>query len=165
MAKYEVADLVFAFNNGEMLKLLIKRAGKLNGANFEAAKKIEDEMTRLKNEKFAQLVQPIYFYCTFKNQAGCKGAIERGKLKFMDKKHRIALLKARSPSDLLWLNRDVSKRSARIGGIVLAIIIICLVLLCGYCFVVEITMQIYILFRMDPPQVTCEVLEETYSYE
>lgn len=148
-----------------MLKLLIKRASKLNNANFKAANKIEEQMTRLKNENFDKLVQPIYFYCTFKDQAGCKKALEKGKFKFMNKKHKISLLKARSPSDLLWLNRDVSKRSARIGGIVMAFIIICLVLLCGYFFVVEITMQIYILFRTDPPQATCEVLDASYSYE
>ena len=71
IAKYGVADLVFAFNNGEMLKLLIKRASHLNGGKFKKAKKVEQELTRIKNESFQELIQPIYFYCTFKERVGC----------------------------------------------------------------------------------------------
>ena len=87
MARYGVADLVFAFNNGEMLKLLIKRASCLNSAKFDKAKLIEEQLTQIKNEKYEQLVKPIYFYCTFKERAGCQRALEKKKLKFMDKKH------------------------------------------------------------------------------
>ena len=35
--KYGVADLIFAFNNGKMMKLLIKRAGYLSKTKFEKA--------------------------------------------------------------------------------------------------------------------------------
>jgi len=70
MEKYRIADLVFAFNNGVMLRLLKKRASLLNNAKFEKARAVELEMTKIKNEKYAQLVQPIYFYCTFMRSVG-----------------------------------------------------------------------------------------------
>lgn len=42
LAECEVADNVFAFNNGEMLKLLKKRASHLNSAKFDKAKQVEE---------------------------------------------------------------------------------------------------------------------------
>ena len=48
----QIADIVFAFDNKEMLKLLTKRYKCLLNANFKEAEKIEAQLTQIKNEKF-----------------------------------------------------------------------------------------------------------------
>ena len=60
-----VADIVFAFNNREMLKLLMKRGKYLSNANMDKAEAVEKEMTILKNQKFDELIVPNHFFCTF----------------------------------------------------------------------------------------------------
>lgn len=122
-------------------------------------------MTAVKNQKFEQLVQPIYFYCTLKGTAGIERALELGELRFMDGKHKVPILQARTPSDLLWLNRDVSKRSARIGGTVMAVIILFLTVICGYAFVVELSVQVYVMLRINPPSADCSVISNVYDEE
>ena len=76
--QYRVADLIFTFNNGEMLQLLRKRAQYLSDAKFHKAQSVESKMTELKQEKFDQLVVPIYFYCTFMEDFGQQEAVNRG---------------------------------------------------------------------------------------
>ena len=48
----QIADIVFAFDNKQMLKLLTKRYKCLLNANFKEAEKIETQLTQIKNEKF-----------------------------------------------------------------------------------------------------------------
>ena len=69
---------------------------------------------------------------------GIHEAVERGHLNFMDGKHHVDLQVARSPSDLLMLNRGVSQRAARVGGIIMALIVALCVFATGWCFVIEI---------------------------
>ena len=45
----KVADIVFAFNNREMLKLLKERYDCLCKCNYEEARKVEEELTKLKD--------------------------------------------------------------------------------------------------------------------
>ena len=153
-----MADITFAFNNGKMLKYLIKRAQYLSKTEFTKALKVEHKLTALKNKKYEELVTPIYFYCTFMNSEGISEAMEREKLTFLDK-YSIKLQVARSPSDLLWLNRDVSRRKARIYGYIIALVAICIVLVCGYLFSTELGLQIYISYRKDPPAQNCKQLD------
>ena len=61
----KIADLAFAFNNAEMLRLLTHRAKALLAAKFKSVAQIEDKMTREKNILYDKLVQPNSFYCTF----------------------------------------------------------------------------------------------------
>ena len=48
-----------------MLELLIKRGKYLNNANMEKAEKVEKQMTKLKDEKYEELIIPNSFFCTF----------------------------------------------------------------------------------------------------
>ena len=96
-------------------------------------------MTDLKNEKYNELVVPIYFYCTFMEGVGMYMAEKRGKLRFMDEKHEISLKVAKNPSDLLHMNRGVSASKARIGGILIAFIVFLAVIFSAYLFIQAIT--------------------------
>ena len=48
----KVADIVFAFNNTVMLRLLKKRYKYLCKAKFDKAEAIEEKLTALKNDKY-----------------------------------------------------------------------------------------------------------------
>ena len=66
----KIADINFAFNNREMLLLLNKRYDYLCKAKFDKVEQIENEITRVKDEKYSQLVVPNTFYCTFMEGKG-----------------------------------------------------------------------------------------------
>jgi len=46
----------------------------------------------------------------------------------------------------------------------MAIIVTMLVLICGYLFVIEITITIYLMYRKSPPVADCELLMDTQDY-
>ena len=145
-----------------MLKLLSKRAKYLSKTKLRKASQVEQKLTQIKNEEFEEMVTPIYFYCTFMEAEGVQEATHRGKLRFM-RDYSIDLQSARSPSDLLWYNRDVSRRSARISGIFIAAIVVAMATVCGYLFSYELSMQLYINFRIDPPTQNCHQLFVQYT--
>ena len=68
-------------------------------------------MTQIINEKYEEFVMPTKFYCTFMEGVGQKKALELGHLQCDDKE--IVLKKAKSPSDIIWLNRGLSKGKKR----------------------------------------------------
>ena len=68
--KSEIADIVFSFNNREIISLLKKRYKYLCKAQFDKAEEIENKMTKIKDEKFDELVTPNNFWCTFKEGEG-----------------------------------------------------------------------------------------------
>ena len=53
-----------------MLVLLNKRYKYLCAAKFEKAEKIEEQLTKIKNEEYDDLVVPNYYFCTFKEGIG-----------------------------------------------------------------------------------------------
>lgn len=120
-------------------------------------------MTELKQNKFDELVVPIYFYCTFMEGFGQQEVVERGHLSFMDDRYRIDINEARSPSDILWLNRDVSKRTARIGGGFMVLVVTLFILSSGYIFILAMSVQNYILYRTNPPNVNCNAMNTVHS--
>ena len=60
-----IADVIFAFNNRDMLSLLSKRAMYLQSVNFNKATDVEREMTELKNSHYDRLVTPNTFFIVF----------------------------------------------------------------------------------------------------
>ena len=66
----QVADIVFAFDNSVMLRLLKKRYEYLCKAKFDKAEAIEERMTTLKNDKYEQIIVPNTFFCTFMEGEG-----------------------------------------------------------------------------------------------
>ena len=68
-------------------------------------------MTQIMNENYEEFVVPTKFYCTFMEGVGRKKALELGHMDIDDKK--IVLKKVKSPSDIIWLNRGLSKGKKR----------------------------------------------------
>ena len=91
-----------------MLVLLKKRYDYLCKAEFQKAEEIENMLTIVKNSKYDELIVPNTYYCTFMHGAGQQKAL---KLKHIDcDGHKVEIKQAKNPSDLLWLNRGISRR-------------------------------------------------------
>ena len=73
---YEVADIQLAFDNNQMMNLLAKRANALRKRNFAKAKRIQEQMTKYKNENFEKLFIPKKFFCTFRTEYAYHKALE-----------------------------------------------------------------------------------------
>ena len=57
----------FIFGNNKLLELLEQRADALKDRNFEKAGKIEEKMTKYKNENFEKLMRPIHALIIFQD--------------------------------------------------------------------------------------------------
>ena len=114
-------------------------------------------MTQIMNENYEEFVRPTKFYCTFMEGVGQKKALELGHIQFDDKE--IVLKKAKSPSDIIWLNRGISKGKQRCRFWTSAVILVISIIVLHLIFLLEIKAQIYITFRGNPPQVDCEGLK------
>ena len=116
-------------------------------------------MTKLKNEKLEQLVVPTSFFCTFMKVRGKNSAIENN-LEFKldvqpDSHYTIEAFRARSPSDVLWLNQGESIRKKRCQIAIISFTALILAWMVGFLFITEIGVQIYINYRKYPPTSTC----------
>ena len=110
----KVADLTFAFDNGSMINLLKYRAKAIHKAKFDIVSKLENKLTRLKNQDFEKLNVPNTFYCTFANVAARKSALNLERIDFYGEKLKVK--EAPNPSDIIWENREVTgfNRSCRL---------------------------------------------------
>ena len=72
--------------------------------------------------------------------------------------HTVQFKEAKSPSDTLWLNRGVPKKSQCIRicmGLAIVTFTVCIVYLM---FSFEVAGKIYINYRANPPNTSCESL-------
>ena len=130
-------------------------------AKFDEASQVETKMTALKNEKYDELIVPNTYYCTFMEGTGQQAAVRLKK--FDCDGHEIIMKEAKNPSDILWLNRGVSRSSQVWRGIIVMLVISIVSTIIYFLFQFEIGLQIYILYRRKPPGVICSVLYETYG--
>ena len=167
--EFHVADMTFSFNNKQMLKLLLNRAKYLQSANIDKAKEVEAKMTQLKNEKLEQLVVPTSLFCTFMKVRGKNSATENNfefKLDAsLDKHYTIEASRARSPSDILWLNQGEPIRKRRCLIAIISGIALTLAWIVGFLFITEIGMQMYINYIKDPPISFCYQLLKQKEFE
>ena len=156
-----VADIAFAFNNRNMLKLLRKRYKYLRQAKFDKAEEIETQMTALKDDKYEQLVVPNTMYVTFMEGIAQQESIDKGV--FVIAGERLKMKNAKSPSDIMWMNRGVSKRSQIWRGIFVVFFVLTVTVALYLIFTIEVQYKIYINYRAHPPGVICADLYDTYT--
>ena len=65
-----------------MIKLLKKRSNMLRKRDFESTSQIEKKMTKLKDDKFDELIVPNTFWMTFMHVEAKRKALENPKIKF-----------------------------------------------------------------------------------
>ena len=102
---------------------------------------------------------PTSFFCTFMKVRGKNSTIENNLEFKIDvqpyRKYTVEATRARSPSDVLWLNQgeSISKKRCQIALISGTALILAWIV--GFIFITEIGVQIYINYRKYPPTSTC----------
>lgn len=70
ISEVKIADIVFAFNNAELIQLLKARGNHIMFQRFDAMREIEKKISTLKDEKFRDLVKPVDSFITFEEEDG-----------------------------------------------------------------------------------------------
>ena len=159
-----VADVAFAFNNHQMLELLQKRYKYLCDAKFEKAARVEDQLTNLKNNQYPNLTIPNTFFCTFMEGEGQRTAVSLGEID-CDEGYKLNMKEAKNPSNVLWMNMGVPRKTQVIRGLIVAFIVLIMVVIVYFIFTVEVSAQIYISYKGNPPGINCGAMIKAETVE
>lgn len=66
----KIADIVFAFNNAQLINLLKERGQHIMYQRFDKMRETEKKISDLKNEKFKDLTKPVDAFITFEEEDG-----------------------------------------------------------------------------------------------
>jgi hypothetical protein len=66
----KIADIVFSFNNAELIGLLKERGQNIMYQRFDQMRKVEDRISKLKDERFKDLTKPCEAFITFEEEDG-----------------------------------------------------------------------------------------------
>ncbi len=70
ISEVKIADIVFAFDNAELIKLLKLRGYYIKYQNFDKMRETERKISILKDEKFRELTKPVEAFITFEEEDG-----------------------------------------------------------------------------------------------
>jgi hypothetical protein len=94
----KIATISFAFDNGEVIKSLVKRGNAIVNKNTEKKEEAEAEIELFKKDKLDEITKPVKAYITFETQEG----YERGcRMKQNGSKD---LKPAVEPTNIIWEN-------------------------------------------------------------
>lgn len=68
LSEVKIADIVFAFNNSELIKLLKTRGNHIMYTRYDKMREVEAEISRLKNERFKEWTRPVAAFVTFEEE-------------------------------------------------------------------------------------------------
>lgn len=68
MREVKIADIVFAFNNSELIKLLRLRGAHIMYQRYDQMREVEKQISQLKDEKFGDLTRPVSAFVTFEEE-------------------------------------------------------------------------------------------------
>lgn len=66
----KIADIVFSFNNPQLINLLKERGSHIMYQRFDKMRQVEEKISVLKNEKFNSLTKPCEAFITFEEEDG-----------------------------------------------------------------------------------------------
>jgi hypothetical protein len=111
-----IADVVFAYDNADLIALLRERADYIKAAEWDKLTECEQRIEKLKNDEFKKLTRPVYAFITFEEDEGHVMALEYDKKKkflcFGKNKQTatifeapLVLKPATEPTNIKWENR------------------------------------------------------------
>ena len=170
ITEVKIADIVFAFNNAELIQLLRARGGHIMYQRFDEMRKVEQQISTLKNEKFADLTKPVDAFITFEEEDGSIiGQYYEKQANPADRKWPpksflgvdLVLVESTEPTNIIWENRhwtaaDYMKRTA----IVFVVIFFLVLVSFGMIFFCK---QFSIKINNKYPMVDCDLTRSTYS--
>lgn len=111
----KIADIVFAFNNSELIHLLRQRGAFINNQQFDKMREVEKKISESKNENYSKLTKPVCVFITFEEEDGyiiaqkfepqysLTGKAEPALAKLMN--HDLFVKEATEPTNIIWENR------------------------------------------------------------
>jgi hypothetical protein len=170
ISEVKIADIVFAFNNAELIELLKIRGNHIQFQRFDHMRAVEKRISELKDEKFRDLIKPVDAFITFEEEDGSiigqeyeeettiwgKALPAKGKFLGQD----FFLKESTEPTNIIWENRhwtpkDYAKRFAQ----VIAIISILVLISFGIIFFCKsYSLQV----KKKYPTIDCKTVSDTY---
>jgi hypothetical protein len=133
ISEVKIADIVFAFSNAELIRLLKVRGQHIVFQRYDAMRAVEQQISDLKNQKFNELIRPVDAFITFEEEDGMIIGQEFeaqytffGKRKPSEKEFmgdELFLEESTEPTNIIWENRhwtaaDYAKRTLQVVAIV-----------------------------------------------
>ena len=119
----KIADIVFAFNNAELIKLLKERGQHIMFQRFDQMREVEAKISKLKDENYQDLTRPVCAFITFEEEDAYLLALdfahdheedhghdhehEKPKLKPI-LGHEFKCVAATEPTNIIWENRHLT---------------------------------------------------------
>jgi hypothetical protein len=70
ISEVKIADIAFAFNNAELIRLLKLRGYYIKFQNFNKMRETEAKISQLKDERFSDITKPVEAFITFEEEDG-----------------------------------------------------------------------------------------------
>lgn len=129
----KIADIVFAYDNAEMIKDLKTRGAHLMFNRYEKARALEVKMIKCKEENYEKLIRPVDAFITFEEEDGkivadeleaeftFFGSKKPAEYQFLDED--LHFIEATEPTNIIWENRhftaaDYIKRTLQVLAII-----------------------------------------------
>lgn len=111
LKKVQVADIIFAYDNSNLINLLKKRGTAIGNLKFDEMRKVEKEIDELINKEFDKLTEPVSAFIIFEEEDGIIVALEESEAnsdaKIMGQPMRFRA--ATEPTNIIWENRHITK--------------------------------------------------------
>lgn len=139
-----------AYDNGPVIKTLIKRAAAINAGEIDKSLEIENKLKRLVDKDKKKFVRPVKAFVTFLNQFDHERVINYFETKtkpwdFKDRlyltnkegrfltfnRYKLAVSEAPEPSNIIWENQAESLSGQRKKKLIAYIAILILLILSG----------------------------------
>lgn len=170
----KIAMTTFAFKNSEVINLLKERGEIIKNENWDEMEKIDAKINDLKNACLEDLMTPCAVFMTFENEEGVNRAVnfnqtietdadyeDLGKWFDGEYKHKIEIVKASEPSDIIWENRHITHGIRRQRMVIVVIKTIIMLILA---FVLIFACASYSLTLLRKfPDVACDKLPDNDS--
>lgn len=174
--RLKVSDIIFDYNNDEIIRLLKKRGIQIAKHNYEGSHEVERELDEYLKSHREQIRTPNSFFITFEDEDGYiigedflvkKGIC--GVKRYQKKKRNIPLLfgeklkfeEVTNPSNIKWENRNFTPMQKLVRVILIQIALVCILAL-AYAIIYLIKNEIAVLQAMWPKISYCSVIEGTF---
>jgi hypothetical protein len=169
----KVADIVFAFNNADLINLLKLRGNAIMNQKYDKMREIENQITVQKKDNYEKLTRPVCAFITFEEEDAyilaqdfepsfdIKGKRAPSSRTFMDTD--LYFIEATEPTNIIWENRHLTAQ-IRFKRTIHAVLLIMLLVLASfgviyYCKVTALQIaQKY-------PSVDCAAVTTSYGSE
>lgn len=139
ISEVKIADIVFAFNNDKLIKLLKMRGQHIMFQRYDKSAEVEKQIMDYKNSNIDDLIRPVDAFITFEEEDGKIVAEEFEPqynfwgTKLMSQKEflgdELCLVESTEPTNIIWENRhftgfDTFRRSLRALAAIVVLLII-----------------------------------------